>query len=391
MLIAVFLISSLFAGQGYADSEMIWKILDGVNNFGSELYQELSKKHASFVSSPLSADLALAMLMVGAGNDMFQKMASVLHVQGNRTLVEDGYRTLAHGIMNHKRNVTLEIANKLYVDKRNAVKSEYQQAVKTIFQSDVEQVDFDKENEVVENVNNWTKSATHGKIEKLIDHVSNETVAIGLNAVYFYGEWKTQFNPDHTREEVFHLNSKSSKSIPMMALKSDRLLFMPYPDFDVLKLYYKGEDTSMLILLPREIDGLAALESKLSTLNITRISQALIHAHTEVLLPKFKIESSLDLSEPLEKMGLGGMFTFSREFSPITNKQFKITSVTQKAFIEVTEKGTEAAAATAWVGGTWPLAPPLVQYFRADHPFMFIILDELTGGSLFFGRFTGQE
>ncbi|XP_067006404.2 leukocyte elastase inhibitor [Anabrus simplex] len=367
--------------------------LESVNQFSVKLYQVLADddRQGNLIFSPFSVDLVLAMAYVGAGGLTAKEIADGLNVPNNITAVETGYRTVMGDLEGKTRAVTLELANKLYADKSGQIYLEYVTKIQDVFKADVGVVDFQNDGRAaLKDINEWAETATHGKIKNVIsqDLLKSNTRLIALNAVYFYGKWLYTFNERRTEKKDFHLSTGLTVKADLMKQKG-RFPYGQFDDFEVLKMYYQGKDTSMIILLPSERFGLAKVESKLHELNFANINLGLWTRDVIVTLPKFRVESDMNLKSPLKKMGISNIFDPEANFSKISSKRLHISDIVQKAFVEVTEEGTEAAAVTGSSTIIRPGPPPqLPVYFTADHPFVFIIQDENSKAILFMGRFT---
>ncbi|MGI0040791.1 MAG: serpin family protein, partial [Nitrosopumilaceae archaeon] len=211
------------------------------------------------------------------------------------------------------------------------------------------------------------------------------TRLIITNAIYFNGEWTYPFSPDWTRESDFHTSKDKTVKVSMMDLNVRELNYTQNQLLEILELPYKGEKISMLILLPKEIEGLESVEEVLTADKLSQWRENLSETHIAVLLPKFTAETKYDLKDSLQNMGMNIPFDeFNADFSGINEtERLYIDQAVHKAFVNVYELGTEAAAATGLeVRAT--SGPPAT--FAADHPFIFIIQDTQTGNILFMGK-----
>jgi serpin B len=203
------------------------------------------------------------------------------------------------------------------------------------------------------------------------------------NAIYFKGDWADQFDPKQTAELAFHLATGTDTTCKMMSRKGD----YPYaemPDLQAAELPYAGSDLSMIVLLPRTVTGLTALEGEITAAKLTEWTSTLRKQEVLVFLPKFKLTSEFSLGKTLVAMGMTDAFS-GADFSGMDGtRSLSISEVVHKAFVDVNEEGTEAAAATAVV--IRATAVQRVTAFRADHPFLFLIRDRHTGSILFMGR-----
>ncbi|XP_068084204.1 leukocyte elastase inhibitor isoform X1 [Anabrus simplex] len=362
-----------------------------VNTFSKSLYKELSTTPGNLVVSPFSVEAVVAMLYLGLRGETASRVSAALHLPNNHSLVQQGFQSL-FGTLQNSDNVTLEIANKIYIEKTFNVKDEFRQSTATYFQSDAEAVDIKTDAENVRiAVNDWAAGKTHDKIKDLLapGTLTADVVMVLLNAIYFKGLWKTPFDKDFTYNRNFYLDNGSSKSVPMMNLNK----YFPYAELyeenlRALKLPYQGGKFSMLLLLPERKNGLEQLESNIENLDVPRIMSRLSEIKTTVVLPRFKILNTIDLKAPLQNLGMGELFTFEADFTGITDEKIAISKALQKAYIEVNEEGTEAAAVTALLLEATSVGGPPRGVFIADHPFMYMIIEEEKGTILFIGRVT---
>jgi serpin B len=206
-----------------------------------------------------------------------------------------------------------------------------------------------------------------------------------VNAIYFKGDWASQFDQSLTSEAPFWVTSDEQVQIPIMTQKH-KFRYGEDNGLQILELPYAGDDLSMLVLLPRETGGLAKLEESLAVENLDRWTRNLQETEVVVSLPRFEITFPFRLDDTLKSMGMVDAFSDKSDFSGMDgSKKLYIGAVLHKAFVVVNEQGTEAAAATAVIMQLKGLAfPPVV--FRADHPFVFLIRENSTGSILFLGR-----
>jgi serpin B len=249
-------------------------------------------------------------------------------------------------------------------------------------------VDFVTETEKTrQKINRWVEDKTNDKIKNLIPEgaLNAMTRLVLTNAIYFKGDWASQFDKDDTEDADFFVSPEKTVTASLMYQKEE-FKYAENELLQILQLPYKGDDLSMLVLLPKEKIGLADLEKELTADKLTEWQKRMYEQEIEVYLPKFKMTSQFSLSETLKKMGMSDAFDPGKaDFSGMTgNKDLFISAVLHKAFVEVNEKGTEAAAAT---GVMMQLSMALDEpVFRADHPFIFMIQDNKTGSILFVGR-----
>ncbi|XP_067006409.2 ipis-1 isoform X3 [Anabrus simplex] len=363
--------------------------VQGINTFSTSLYKVLSATPGNLVVSPFSVEAVVAMLLQGLRGETATQVSGALHLPEDRLQVAQGFKALFQSLQNTD-NVTLEIANKIYVQHGFSIKDEYRQSTEQYFMSVAEEVDIAGDAENVRlSINRWAAEKTHDKIQDLLPKGSlTDVVMVLLNAIYFKGLWVNSFDKDSTRDGVFHLTSTSTKNVPMMHITASLMhADLHEHDLQILKLPYQGGKHSMLILLPNNIDGLQQLESNINNLDFSLIRNSLWEKKVDVTLPRFKILSSIDLNPPLQQLGMGILFNGGGNFSGLTDTAVTVSKAIQKAFIEVNEEGTEAAAVTAILVAIESLDyEPLSVSFTADHPFVYMIVDEDHGTILFMGR-----
>jgi serpin B len=259
--------------------------------------------------------------------------------------------------------------------------------------SSIEPVDYSGHTEAArKTINDWVEARTNRKIVELLKSgmVGDSTRLVLVNAIYFKGNWASQFEARLTEDEPFHMSSEKSVAAPLMRQTHD-FRYAESPGLQVLELPYAGGDLSMLVLLPNKVDGLGDLEAGLTAENLTTWTANLKSHKVAVFLPKFKSTSEFKLAGTLAALGMSDAFGSLADFSGMDGrKDLFISDVIHKAFVEVNEGGTEAAAATAMVmaGSAAPSNPRPIPVFRADHPFLFLIRDNRNGSVLFLGRVT---
>ena len=238
-------------------------------------------------------------------------------------------------------------------------------------------------------INSWVEQQTDEKIKDLIHKgdVNGLTRLVLTNAMYFKGDWASQFKKDQTHDEDFTVSSARKVKVPMIRQKHS-FRYARAGALQVLELPYQGDELSMLVLLPAAADGLDDREKSLSASRIADLQARIWSQEVTVYLPKFRLEASFSLEETLEGLGMKLPFTAAADFSGMDGRQdLHLAAVVHKAFVEVNEKGTKAAAATGnflAFKASRPQKQPIV--FRADHPFAFMICDNRDGSILFLGR-----
>ncbi|MFO0550104.1 MAG: serpin family protein [Polyangiaceae bacterium] len=372
------------------------KLARASNAFGLDLYGKLKAETGNLVISPSSLTTALLMPYLGAKGDTASAMQKTLHLEGDAAEVQKGVGNLIGELSDGSRQVTLEMANRLYGDKAYPFEQPFLDTTNRVFGAPLELVDFRTAFEPARaTINGWVEERTHQRIKDLIPQngLDNKTRLVLVNATYFQGDWQHPFDKSQTAPAPFIVKAKSTVDVPMMHA-SGTFRVLEKDGMKMLELPYRAGAMKMLLVLPDAVDGLAKLESGLTAERFEGWSAALSEGEVDISLPKLDLApaNSLSLKEPLEALGMKIAFSNKADFTgiakpPEPDQQLKITHVFHKAFVKLDEKGTEAAAATAVVMGEkgTGAAPKRIE-FKADHPFLFFIVDEASGLVLFLGR-----
>ncbi len=362
------------------------------NAFALDLYAQFQHDHENLFFSPSGISTALAMAYAGARGPTKQQMSDTLHFTLDDAALHAAFAGQAQHLADIQRqgDVALYVANALWVQQNFALQQAFREQMRQYYQANLFQVNFAGAYEAVRaKINAWVEKQTQRRITNLLPAgtVSALTRLVLTNAIYFKGNWAHQFEQDATVEAPFRTSPGASVPVDMMQQQT-MFKYGEFPGGQVLILPYAGEELSMVVLLPQERGGLGALHLKLSVDAVTGwMAQAGLR-EVNVLLPKFRITSQLSVSAALKTLGMTEAFSENADFSGMAaDAQLHISDVVHKAFVDVNEAGTEAAAATAVaIGVTSVMEPQPIPEFRADHPFMFLILDKQSGAWLFVGR-----
>ncbi len=360
--------------------------------FALALYRKLgSSGEGNLFFSPYSISSALAMTYAGARGDTEKQMAEVLCFSLAQKSLHPAFAELRIKLdkIQEGDNVTLSIANSLWPQEDYKFLEEYLRLIEQHYGISITPVDYKHAWETARLlINQRVEDKTQHKIKGLIPLgiLDNLTRLVLVNAIYFKGNWASQFNSDLTKDAPFFLSSAVSIQVPMM---SQQQVF-PYAETGsvrLLELPYSGNELSMLVILPKKRDGLAELEDNLTLDDLKKWKRRMTEQEALVFLPKFKMTSPFMLSETLKAMGMLDAFSLEdANFAGMDGVAWLcIQEVIHKAFVEVNEEGTEAAAATAVVM-TLRSVPPPPPVFCADHPFLFLICENQTGSILFMGK-----
>jgi len=363
--------------------------------FAADLYGQLAAEKGNLFFSPYSIESALAMTYGGARGETAAQMARVLHFslpadQLQRAAAELIKSLEAAGLANGKPACELVVANALWGQKGYPYQPAFLDLLTRNYGASLEQVDFAQSELVRQQINAWVEKQTREKIKDLVPPgaLDEHTRLVITNAIYFKGAWADPFKKELTREEPFHLDAERTVPVELM-YQQHQLPYMETDEMQAVELPYAGRRLSMVVLLPKKLDGLAALEKQLTPEAIERWVSQFRGQDVQLSLPKFTMTRQVELAGELRAMGMTEAFSDKADFSGITSAEgLAVSKVIHKAFIDVNEEGTEAAAATAVVMRPTAVlrrpAPPVV--FRADHPFVFMIRDRQTTAVLFMGR-----
>ncbi len=380
-------------------------LVRGNNAFAFELNPRVGHDSGNRVFSPFSISTALAMTYAGALDETAQEMAKTLrftvppdqlHRAFHRLIVELKSRNSAKAESSEVPDLQLFSANALWHQVGDRILADFQKQVEVQYLGGVFPINFRSSKiEALRAINTWVEDQTRNKIRDLIkpDQIGQGTRLVLTNALYFKGLWANPFSEQRTAMGDFHVSASETIKTPLMN-QTERFRYVEAKEFRALELPYKGRSLSFVLLLPKAVDGLPALESSLSAESLSNVLGGFSPHRVDVTLPRFKVTSEFELKPALSALGMVRAFDPTRaDFSGMTGtRDFSLSAVIHKAFIDVQEAGTEAAAATAVVMMRSAMVVPTEPVvFRADHPFLFLIRDIRTGTILFLGRFVKPE
>jgi serpin B len=368
------------------------KLAQGNNAFALDLYQQLRKADGNLFLSPFSISTALAMTYAGARRETESQMARVLHFARTNDDLHAAFAELQAGLEKAEAGggILIKIANSLFPQAGCPFLAGFIALAKTYYGVTITPVNYGDEETARKTVNEWVEAKTENKITELIPPgIFNKLTRLTLvNAIYFKGNWADKFEARLTKRGDFW--SPQGKVYAAMMSRTDEYPYAETESLQILELPYEGKDLSMLVLLPKERDGLAALEGQLTPALLEQVAAKTWTREVCVSIPRFKVESDFRLDEALKALGMADAFDAGKaNFAGMDGQEANlfISAALHKAFIEVNEEGSEAAAASAIVmqaRGLAPDRPPV--FFRADHPFLFLIRENRTGSILFIGK-----
>lgn len=367
-------------------TENIQKSINPNVAFTSKLYSVLTKEKGNCFYSPVSIQSAMGMCYFGSATMTEECLRDLLCLPDQIERTEAFYSELDKEINCEKQEYELVSSNTIWSQSGFELGEKWTQKVKDIIGGEVSVVDFKKPIDACDLINNHCGEVTKGKIPAIIkpDFINKDTRIVLTNAIYFKGQWKVEFNKNQTRQEKFYSESGVS-SVDMMH-RQGNILYFEHNDFQAVDLPYKGDDLSMMVILPRDPDCESNVDQNLEKVYSEAVA-GLDFTEVNLNMPKFKVETEYSLKGKFQDMGAGLAFSNDADFSGISDKEtLKISAIVHKAFVECDEKGTEAAAATAIGMVRTCSIPRPPKIFNANHPFTFFIRNKNSGKILFCGK-----
>ena len=371
------------------------------NKLSFRFLQQLSQENkGSFVCSPLSLQLALAMTANGAEGETLQEMLDVLGYGRDGMAALNAYaKILIEQLPAVDLEVTLKMADAILTTDKYQLNADFRETLRTYYYAPAASMSFDDPQKVLDQVNEWARRNTGGLIDPMLKDMSPNAVAYLMNALYFKAKWQgsdtnPMFNSNATCDDTFYGADGNKTKVPFMCTSR----YLPYADmgdFEMVALPYASGKFFFYILLPKAKDGLDALVASLTKSSWGDLTASLKkEVEVSLRMPKFEVSGDFELSKALKAMGMRRAFDevdaqFDGLFDGVTHG-FYISRVLQKAKILVAEWGTEAAAVTVVEMAEKSSMPGKILYFTADHPFVFVLGEQESGTILFEGVYTGK-
>ncbi|MGO8675615.1 MAG: serpin family protein [Limisphaerales bacterium] len=387
--ITVLMAALISLPPGAMGADDVHALADANGAFALDLYARLATTGGNLFFSPYSISSCLAMTYAGARADTARQMAQTLHFSGNRDQVASAFGELQRQLNAAQNGSELNVANGLWGQKDHPFLAAFLDAARDDFQAGLNQVDFRTGAEPARAaINDWVSGQTAGKINNLLQPgiLTPATRLVLVNAVSFKGRWVRPFNKTNTSNAPFSVAPDRTVQAPLMNLDAN----FNYAELDglqMLELPYAGGGLSMVVALPREIGGLKTMEASLTKQTLDAWLAQAREQKVTVFLPRFKLTAQFNLARTLAEMGMKDAFSAAADFSGMDGaRDLFISAVVHRAFVDVNEEGTEAAAATGAVMKMLAVRRQPAPTFRADHPFLFLIRDTHSGSILFLGR-----
>ncbi|XP_063779104.1 leukocyte elastase inhibitor-like [Pseudophryne corroboree] len=373
-----------------------------LNKFGVNLYKDLSEANdQNIFFSPLSISSALSMVFLGARGDTEKQMAEVLNFKTSTGAQNPDaadiqvLEELSSQINQPNSKYNLKIANELYSQKSFCILVPYTDQLNKSFNAKVQSMDFSKDAENSrKEINSSVESQTEGKIKDILapGSIDAQTRLVLVNAIYFKGNWEKKFPEENTEQKPFRMSKTQSKQVPMMFQRNTfNMFYIEELRTKVLEMPYVGNEVSTIILLPDAIEdnstGLEQLEAVINYEKLSEWIEAMEKTKVEIEFPRIHLEENYDLKTPLIKMGMADLFNADKaDLKGMSDtEKLYLSHILHKAFVEINEEGTEAAAATAGVI-TAKRSTKAVK-FNADHPFIIMMKHNKSNTLLFMGKY----
>ncbi len=371
--------------------------MDLFNAYSIDLYKKLLAPAENLFFSPISIYSALSIPYEGARNHTKKQFDSLFHIIN--PIDHDQVIDFSNRLVSFRDYLEygyFSISNAVWIQNSFKLDSLYTKKILKKYQSSIISVDFADQIKSAEQINKWIAEKTKNRILEIINHkdIHPETKFIVSNAIYFIGQWEKKFSKTLTKPDVFYSIEKEKKEIDFMNTK-EKMKYVENYDFQMITKSYEGDDKLFCVILPFGRYKIQKVESKLTQELISEAFNNMKYEEVNLSLPKFKLEYSYSLIKPLQQLGLQDAFTSKADFSDIAtgNEVLMIDDINHKAYIDINEERTEAAAVTEVKhrsgSGVGLRTEPVV--FKANHPFIFMIVDERTKGIIFMGRYVSPR
>lgn len=393
-LLSLLAMQSLVTGAAFPDETIAgWSV---------NVYNHLraTGEDENILFSPLSIALAMGVMELGAQGSTLKEIRHSMGYEGLKSGEEFSFlRDFSSMVSAEEGQYVMKIANSLFVQNGFHINEEFLQIMKMYFNAEVNHVDFSQNVAVANYINKWVENYTNSLLKDLVSPGDFDAVThlALINAVYFKGNWKSQFRPENTRTFSFTKDDESEVQIPMMYQQGE-FYYGEFSDgsneaggiYQVLEIPYEGDEISMMLVLSRQEVPLATLEPLLKAQLIEEWANSVKKQKVEVYLPRFTVEQEIDLKDILKALGVTEIFIKDANLTAMSDKkELFLSKAVHKSFIEVNEEGAEAAAASGMIAISRMavLFPQVI----VDHPFLFLIKNRKTGTILFMGRVMHPE
>lgn len=366
------------------------KLVEADQSFSLEMFREVVKQDETenIFISPLSISMALGMTLNGAKEETFEEIQHTLNFKDlEMQEINEGYQQLIEDISNADPDVQAEIANSLWNKEGFEINDEFRNALQTYFEAEARELDF-SDPEAVDIINGWIAEKTHDKITEMLDEIPASAVMYLINAVYFNGAWKYEFDPEETKERIFNLEDGEQVQVEMM---SQRNTYAHYQSDVVQMIDVPYGDSLFTLTLMMPTDANTPLnefiESELTQENLQNWYGQLSTEEVDLILPKVELEYKVTLNEMLQALGMNAAFSDGANFSGInSDPSLQISRILHQTYLKMDEVGTEAAGVTIVEFVITSINPNTKPVYRFDRPYVMILREQSTGAILFVGK-----
>lgn len=365
-------------------------LIDCLNSYSFDLFKEIKVTNDNVFLSPLCTYIALSIAYEGAASDTKHEFEKVLHISDP---------VLHKDFINYAKTLTnrldlsnyLNVSNALWIQNSFTIDGSYLKTIRNQYSAEIKSVDFRNKYKAISDINQWISEKTENRIKEMIqtNDVDDLTRIIISSTIYFVTSWEDKFDKKLTKPDTFYSIDNISDHTDFMNIK-ESLEYFENDKFQFVSKDYQEYDKSFCIILPKERYGINFIESELNKDSFASILKNTKSLEVNLSIPKFTLETNYELVEPLKRLGLIKAFSTNADFSRITKTNtLNIDKVIHNAYIMIDEEKTEATASTV-ISHTLGYAGGIstdIKYFKADHPFIFMIIDNKTKGIIFIGRY----
>lgn len=366
--------------------------INSTNTFAINLFRTQIGMDSK-VLSPLSVAYLMGMLANGANGNTQEELMNALGMK-DKSLndINEAYKAVINMASRLDRQTTINIANCIAVNKQVKLKDNYAKSMNDMYDADVENISFASP-KALEQINGWCSKQTDGMIPKIIDQLDANATAVLMNAIYFKGTWADKFDKKATQTENFRGYTRDIKRVQMMH-QSHKFYYYSNNDLAAVRLPYGNGTYTMTVILPNEGTSTTEIINSLDIKKIEKIGNNMEECIVDLKLPRFTTTTKTELNKPISQLGVASIFQPDKaDFGNMSNSPMFLSSMFQKAKIEVSEEGTKAAAVTAGIMmmSALPDKAPRRVSFHANRPFVYMITERNTGAIFFIGQYTGAE
>ncbi len=366
--------------------------VEKTNEFALNLFRTQAGMDSKVVS-PVSVAYLMGLLANGANGSTQSEIMKALSMNGTSlSTLNETYNAIIKTASSHDSQAQVNIANCVTVNKQVTLKDSYTATMRKTYNASVESMDFASPKALAK-INSWCSKQTEGMIPKIIDQLDPSATAVLMNAVYFNGTWANKFDKDDTKTENFSGYTRDIKKVPMMH-QEKKFSYTDNSDFAAVTLPYGNGSFSMTVILPANGKSTTDILKSLNAKTLEKTQLDMTECVVDLKLPRFSTTTETQLNKPISALGATSMFQPGKaDFSNMTDASMFVSTMLQKAKIEVNERGTKAAAVTAAIMTMSMLQPeePRHVTFHANRPFIYLITERYSGAIFFIGQYTGEE